>query len=310
MAKVSITIFRQAFLLLLISSVSQAQDIKKIISNYFKEIQSGKYPSIPMQFSLSENANATLQLLQPYLKDSLHAVRAKAYEATHLAASNSSVASMRNQGVDVLISACRDKDFGNVGLALGYLTEYRKEDFNASAKDSIRSLVRIQTPHFDRLIKLAGFLNLIDLKKEIQPYSQPGNSTQIRWAAILSLARMGESSAIQEMMKRITKLPMNDDVVYEVCPDLIYTRQPEAIEYLVEVLKSDAKDCMSADAERETAILCGYRIMEQLAPIIAGYPLNLDESGDILTNDYPKALSTVRQWFQSHKTFKILNDRF
>lgn len=310
MAKSRITIFFKVFLLTMVTCVSEAQDIKEIVSNYFKEVRSGNYPSIPIQLSLSENVNATLNLLQPYLKDSISAVRAKAYEIAHQAASRSSVASVRNKGVDVLIRACRDKDFGNIGLALDYLAEFTKEDFTVSAKDSMRNLVRTQTAHFDQLIKLAGFLNLTDLKEEIRPYSQPGNSTQIRWATIISLARMGESSSIKDMMKRVTKLPVNDDIVYEVFPDLIYTRQREAIEYLVEVLKSDEKNCMSADAERETPMVCGYRIMEQLAPIIEGYPLQLDESGDIKTNDYAGALGTVRQWFQTHKTYKILSDRF
>ncbi len=310
MAKSRITTFFQVFVLTLVTCISEAQDIKEIVSNYFKEVRSGNYPSVPIQISLPENAYTILNLLPSYLKDSIGDVRAKAYEIANLTTSRSSVASVRNQGVDALIRACRDKDSGNIGLALDYLTEFSKEDFTVSAKDSMRNLVRAQTAHFDQLIKLAGFLNLTDLKEEIRPYSQPGNSTQMRWAAIISLARMGESSSIKDMMKRVTKLPVNDDIVYEVFPDLIYTRQREAIEYLVEVLNSDAKNCMSADAERETAMVCGYRIMEQLAPIIEGYPLQLDGSGDIKTNDYGGALEIVRQWFQTHKAYKILNNRF
>lgn len=109
---------------------------------------------------------------------------------------------------------------------------------------------------------------------------------------------------------RVKKLPVNDDVVYQVFPDLIYTRQQEAIAYLVTALDSDATDCLSADAERQTPISCGYRIMEQLAAIIEGYPLILGESGDIITGDYPAALNIVRKWFQINQTYSIRNDRF
>jgi hypothetical protein len=50
--------------------------------------------------------------------------------------------------------------------------------------------------------------------------------------------------------------------------------------------------------------------MEQLAFAIEGYPLRLDDSGDINTEDYTAALMTVRNWFTTHKNYMILNDRF
>ncbi len=310
MKKSSSTIIHILFFLTLGPLVSKAQDVNEIVSNYFTAVRSGEYPAIPIQLSHPENAFIIFNLLPPYLQDSLASIRAKSYEIIHQSSSHSPDPSVRNHGVDMLIRACRDQDFGNIGFALSCLTEFSTDDFNQSAKDSIKNLVRTPTAHFDQVLKLAGFLNLTDLKEDIRPYAQPGNTSQIRWAAILSLARMGESSSIKDMMKRVTQLPMNDDIVYEVFPDLVYTRQPEAIIYLVEILNSDVKNCMSADAERETPIVCGYRIMEQLAPIIEGYPLLLDENGDVNTNDYTGALDIARQWFQTHKTFKIRNDRF
>jgi hypothetical protein len=67
---------------------------------------------------------------------------------------------------------------------------------------------------------------------------------------------------------------------------------------------------MAADAEKDARIVCGYRIMEQLAPVIAEYPLQLDEFGDLQTHDYPSALEHVREWFLKHKTYTIRNDKF
>ncbi len=103
---------------------------------------------------------------------------------------------------------------------------------------------------------------------------------------------------------------MTDAVVYEIFPDLVYTRSQEAITYLVEALNSDAKNCESANAESEEKIPCAYRVMEMLAPVIENYPLKLSESDDIETTDYPGALQKVRDWFKVNKGFKILKDRY
>jgi hypothetical protein len=121
---------------------------------------------------------------------------------------------------------------------------------------------------------------------------------------------MDDAPALKDLMQRVSKLPVNDDVVYKLFPDLIYTRQKESIDYMIEALNSDVKTCFTADAEKEVEILCGYRIMEQLAPVIADYPFNLDESGDLQTDDYPSALLTVRNWFRTHKNYTILTDHF
>ncbi|HNP07664.1 MAG TPA: hypothetical protein PKN99_08545, partial [Cyclobacteriaceae bacterium] len=129
-----------------------------------------------------------------------------------------------------------------------------------------------------------------------------------RWAALLALARMGDQEATQSVMRRAQRLPVNDDVVYEVFPDLVYTRQRSAIDYLIVELKRDEKKCFTADAEDETPITCAYRIMEMLAPVIDKYPLELDASGDIKTKDYKKSLVTVRAWFERNKDYGIVQE--
>jgi hypothetical protein len=286
------------------------QQVSDLLNLYFSEVRNCKYPAIPKPVSIGENADETLASIKSYLTDTLTTVRAKAYAIAHLAGTNSRVPSVRLVYVNHLVNACKDEDSGNVGLSLSYLSQFLKKDFTPSALDSIRNLVRRKTPHFEDLLKLAGFLELKDLQSIIQPYTQAGNSRQVRWAAIIALARMGDAEALTNMMARVKRLPVNDDVVYEVFPDLVYTRQREALDYLITTMQSDAKNCMSADAERETAIICGYRIMEQLSPAIEGYPLKLDESGDIETKDYVSALSTVRDWFSKHKDYKIDRERF
>jgi hypothetical protein len=297
-------------LLYILPVFTQAQDAKELVRRYFNDVRKGTYPAIPKPLSLPENAKSTLIALQPYWSDTLVDVRSKAYTITHIVGDNSRQPHIREAVVTHLIAGCKDKDGGNVGMVLDYLTEFRNTEFTVSAKDSIRSLFRQKIAHTDKLLKLIGFLELTDLKETIRPYTQAGNTQPIRWASLVSLARMNDAAAASEVMRRVRKLSVNDDIIYKIFPDLAYSRNQEAINYMVEVMQSDEKNCFSADAEREEPIPCGYRIMEQLAPVIEGYPLELDESGDIKTKDYTAALKKVREWFIKHKEYTILRDKF
>lgn len=310
MQKKSKILLLTALAIAILSPASYSQNVPEAVELYFAEVRQGKYPAIPKQLAITENANSILENVMPYLKDSLTTMRSKAYGILQLAGTNARQSAVRERAVTYLLEACKDNDTGNAGTALIYLTSFLRKDFNDSAKDSIRSLFRQKTAHFEVLIKLVGFLEITDLKEDIRLLTLKDNPKPIRWAAIISLARMQDPAARQEMMRIVKKLPVNDDVIYQIFPDLIYTRDREAIQYMVELLHSDGKYCLAADAERETPIPCGYRIMEQLAPVIKNYPLEPDESGDIKTTDYLAALASVRYWFTKNRDFEIERDRY
>lgn len=289
--------------------LASAQDAQELLRLYFNEVKAGKYPLIPNQFGLPENASKTLTGVTLYEKDTSANVRSKAYAIIRFVGTRSRVPSVRERAVEKLTQGIHDADVGNVGTALSYLTEFKKQDFYKTSLDNISASFSEKPRHFDQLIRLAGFLNLTDLKENIRTYSTPGNSRSERWSAIIALARMGDSEAIDDMMNRVKKLPVNDDVVMQIFPDLIYTRQKVALDYVVEVLNSDEKNCLSP-GEDERPIVCGYRIMEQLAPVVEGYPLEVDESGDVKTSNYKEALVTVRSWFGEHRDYGVDKNRY
>jgi hypothetical protein len=311
---ISVAVSLSSLLLFLILAAravtSPAQGLKQEIDQYFDQVRQGNYPFTPGTLSSASHEEETLNILQSFLIDSSNAVRDKAYELVYAVASGSENNLLRNEGVVMLLRACNDHDPGIRATALDLLTEFHRIDYNLPARDSLRKLIRSKVSPLDRLLKLAGFLHLTDLLPDIQPLAQRGNPFRLRWSALQSLARMGQPAAIRVMMERVERLPVNDDLVYKIFPDLIFTRQREPIAYVVEALQSDHKNCLSADVERELPIPCGYRIMEQLAPVIENFPLKLGESGDIKTNDYPAALDTVRQWFRIHQSYTILNDSY
>lgn len=304
------TLILSLLVILAVTQTTVAQNTTQLLDGYFKEVRLGKYPAIPKAVTLNENATSTLKAITTYYKDTLAIVRSKAYTITQLAGTNARSEVPRSAAVLQLISACRDKDGGNVGQVLDYLSTFHKGDFSTTAQDSLRKMFTVKPPHFEKLIRIIGFVELVDLKEQIRAYTLPGTPRAVRWSAIIALARMGDETALSNMMTRVQKLPVNDDIVYEIFPDMVYTRNKVAIDYLVKVMSSDEKNCMSADAEREVEIPCGYRIMEQLAHAIEKYPFQLDESGDLITKDYVKALQTVREWFDKNPSYTIRKDTY
>ena len=292
-----------------ISLVTVAQ--QKALDTYFSQLRPGKSQNIPPEVYKPENAKSTLMALDVYAKDTLDIIRSKAALITRVVGTRSVVSAIRQQSVTQLIGAAKDKSTGNAGVALNYLTEFKKSDFTKVHRDSLIALFKRNPPYIDVLAKLIGFLDIQELKNDLFAMSQQSTlGRKERWSAILALARMNDERAVNDMMNRVKRMPVMDGVVYEVFPDLVYTRRPEAIAYLVEALNSDAKNCNSADAEREARIPCAYRVMEMLAPVIEGYPLKLDESGDVVAKDYPAALQLTRDWFTKNKSYKILTATF
>jgi len=288
-----------------------AQDTKKTLTAYFSEVRAGKYQSIPKNLFQPENAKTTLSLLVPYLKDTASVVRAKAYAIAQLAGGTARQDNLREDAVAKLVDGIKDKDSGNAGLALGYLTGFKKEDFTAVSKDTLLALFKRKTPHYDELIRLIGFLELKQSQNDLRSLAQQSTaSKKDRWSALLALARMDDAYAIESVMTRVKKLPVNDEVVYEIFPDLVYTRQRAIFDLLIDALNNDAKNCESANAEYDAKIPCAYRVMEMLAIAVSNYPLTVDASGDINTKDYKAALETVREWFKKNKAFTIVKSNY
>jgi len=291
--------------------VTFGQSVSDILKRYVSDIRVIPSTPIPASLLVEERALEVLQSSSAYYNDSSSAVRVKIYFLTERVGIGSKKADIRTAAVSQLMIANRDNDISNVGAVWDMLSRFRKDDFSISARDTIHSAFRRRVMPLDRLLKVIGYLEIVELKEEIRHFTLPPFNKKDRWAALLSLSRMGDQEATQSILKKSQKLEINDNVIYEVFPDLIYTRQPALISYVISALNSNGKNCFSADAENEIPVLCGYRIMEQLAPIIEQYPIQIDASGDLITKDYARALVEVRNWFDERgNNYKINTDRF
>ncbi|MBT1688703.1 hypothetical protein [Dawidia soli] len=288
-----------------------AQSLRKAMDGYFDMVRSGKSTRIPSDILQAKKTEEVLALLPAYAADTMPVVRAQAYGVAKAVGLEAASTSLRQKAVRLLVAGCRDAHKGNVGMAIRALTEFDRSSYSDDAKDSLVSLFHRKPAHIDKYMLLLGYLELTTVRNDLREIAQQKDyARKDRWAALLALARMGDSFATNDILRRVQKLPVTDDVVYEIFPDLIYTRQQAVLNVLLDALKSDARNCASADAEQDTRIPCGYRIMEQLAPAIQDYPLKLDASGDIQTTDYGVALQTARDWFAKHPDYKILKDRY
>jgi hypothetical protein len=299
--------FRILLLFLVISYPVLAQ--QKSLENYFNQVRSGEYPNIPAEFTKSENAQKILTVLPKYLTDSVAAIRLRATSLARTIGTSSKISSVRSKAIDLIIFSSKDIDSGNAGLALTFLTEFNKPDFNKANQDTLYASLLRKPAHLSTLIKLIGYLEISSAKNDLFNLSQNSAlSRKDRWTALLALARMNDEQAATDVMNRVMRMPVTDAVVYEIFPDLIYTRRPQAINYLIGALNSDAKNCESPNLDNSVRIPCAYRIMEMLSPIIENYPLKQNASGDIETTDYPAALQKVRDWFKVNVNYKILSD--
>lgn len=300
--------------LMFLQAATHAQNQSSGVPDYMEAVRQGKGSSFSTSFLYNrENEKILLEEIKTYLKDTVSDVRLAAYTLLTTLGKQSSSTELRQQVATALIGGWRDADTGIVGTVGAGLQQFRQADFNIKAKDSLQVLVRRQAPHYSKLVMLCGYVGMTDLISLLQSQISSGaiKSRGDKAAAYLALCRLGDEQAISYVVKSLEAAEINDDLVYDFFPDLIYTRQRIVFDYMIRALNNDEKNCESANPEISENIPCAYRIMELLAPVIKEFPLTVDASGDINTSDYPSALREARAWFQKmNSNYVIISDTF
>jgi hypothetical protein len=285
-----------------VHSQSSVRDLEK----YMNELRAGSAQTIPISiWQDARNEAKLLKVLTPFYTDTLKRIREKAYYITKRIGQKSKDNAVQQLAIAGTVLALKEKDTGTSGSAIESLAGFRKENFSAAVRDTIDNLLSANTPHLDELLKLAGFLAMQEQVLKIRHIMETNTNAKIKWAARLSLARMGDAAAIASIMKKLNSTGVNDDFVYDIVPDLIYTRQPEIFEFLEKIINSDAQNCQSDNPDSNKKILCGYRVMGQIAPVIDNFPLKTDDSGELIVSDYALALREVREWFASNDSYNL-----
>jgi hypothetical protein len=207
-----------------------------------------------------------------------------------------------------LVQGLSDDDSGIIGQRADELKSFAVADFDAASQaEIVRLLTKPNYPHYDDIVLLAGYIG-VGKTELMQHYLNPDLPIRKKWNIALALSRMGEKAPLDYCLSKIKKAPVNSYAVNYLFTDLIYTRQKAAIDYCVEWLNSDEKLCQSPNPDYSESIPCAYAILELLAPVIEGFPVLVDPSIGLETDDYEKTLQDVRDWFKAHPDYQIKTD--
>ena len=252
---------------------------------------------------------------EAYLSDSLPRTRGGAYRMIYKTGVRDDNPSNRMLAVKILVKGLNDTDGGVIGKVIGYMQEFKPGDFDSEQRYNISMKVKEQPKprYMHKLILLTGYLNIDEL---IYNYKQMLNDPakykeREQWNMKLAMARMGDEESANAVIKRISRLKLNDDVAYDIYPSLAYVRSKEAFDILFDGIMSKEKNCLSSNPDNEAAIICAFRILEYTAQYVEGFPIETDKFGAPIMDDYDAALVTVRKWIKTNKNdYKLITDKY
>ncbi|MDR3133415.1 MAG: hypothetical protein LBU42_05265 [Prevotellaceae bacterium] len=257
---------------------------------------------------MAATPNTLMELLSLYGQDSSALVREFTCELYAFLHEKTTDNQIKQAVIAHLGTALSDSIQDVRATAAAALNEIPAGEFSDKAKRLIIESFSAYGPLDDEQVLLAGYLHLTELTDILQQVkNDPGQDNGVRWRCYLALARMDDEPSLDFILAAVRKRGVNDRVVYNDFPGLVYTRQRKAFDYLIKELFSDEQKCHSPNPSIEREMVCGYRIMEMLAPVIKDFPLNVTAAGTVNTKNYDKALEKARKWLKQHETdYEIL----
>ena len=254
-------------------------------------------PDISGLYATNKGPLRLIEASSQHLGDSLYKIRLEAYKINYSVALKAENITDKQRAVEILSKSLLDQNGTISSWGARHLSAFDRNVYTEPTKFNIVKGIQIENPKKAELIKIAGYLNLKEAEATIRQEADFGKRTSTKWAAYLALARMGDETYANRVEKAVRNQGLNDDVIYELVPDLIYTRQKACIDYAIETLYEDKKKCSSPNPDNPSRMVCGFRVMEYLAPVVQDFPFQARISGDIDTDNYSKALDITRKWF-------------
>ncbi len=268
--------------------------------------KNGSFKPAPSSiFEDEKNGDKLIITASEYLTDSVDRIRSKAYNVIKLVGLQSNDQNARSAAVKVLANGVTDQNNGIAGSNISALTEYLRGDFDNSVKTKLGNLVSVDAPHIDKLAKLIGYLNITSASNSLKTILSTNTHYKNKWAIRLALARMDDQESIDYLTGKLDSAPIGDNFVYDIVPDLIYTRQLPVFEFIEGIIQSEELNCQSADPDSNAKILCGYRVLEYIAYAIEDFPVPVDQYGIAEIADYENTLLDVRIWFDNNPNYQL-----
>jgi hypothetical protein len=306
------------FIALLVSLYSiqafpqSARSVNNEVDGLMSAIRANQpHSDVSGMYSTEKSLNILFDAANRYVTDTVYLVRLESYKLFYSISLKSVDPGLQKKSLQQFTQALSDKNSTISGYCARQLSVFNREMFTDQSKNNIARGIQNQIPRIAELIKMAGYLNMTESVDRIREKAAYAKKTEIRWAAYLALARMGDQDYANRVVNAVRRQGINDNVTYELVPDLIYTRQNPCIDYAIEILFDEKKNCRSSNPDNPVKMQCGYRVMEYLAPVIADFPFQVRTSGDLETDNYENALITVREWFlKKGSDYTILDNSY
>lgn len=217
---------------------------------------------------------------------------------------------IKKSAINFYLKNLSNRNSSVTSQAINKLKKFSKRDFDSSSVVIIEKYIEANYSAYKDLIMLAGYVGndrTLEKIKQIFPNGRKFSKPEL-WATYIALARLGDDSSLEYCKLRVESLPLSDQVVDILYKDLAYTRKKTAFDLMVKTIFIDDKLCTSSNPNSDKKIICGYRVLELLAPYIDNFPIKILESGDLATDNYPKALEIAREWFEKNKESYIIID--
>ena len=185
-------------------------------------------------------------------------------------------------------SAVGDVDSSLAGTATDLLLGFTAADFSDDMRQTLYNYMaqnRAEGKSISSVATLAGVMEVpsaIGMLRELAASPQESS-----WGAVKALARMGDAASIQQVVARTESL---EDVpgTLESLRDLVFIRQPQAVEALVRVLFSEGTYGNGGDVPTTRY---AQRAVDFLAQLVEGFPIE-----PLGTSSSKEQLEIARQW--------------
>jgi hypothetical protein len=294
----------------LLSLSAWAQDLPQRLAQAMEQKRANNYFEGTRAFAddMVAAPDRLLELLPLYAQDSAALVREFTCELYALLHEKTADHQIKEVAIAYLGTALSDSVQNIRAISAAALREIPTGEFSDKIKQLIVESFSAYGLLDEEQVLLAGYLHLTELTGILQQFkNDPAQDNGVRWNCYLALARMGDEPSLNFILATLQKRGVNDRVVYNDFPGLIYTRQRKAFDYLIKELFSDEQKCHSPNPNIAREMVCGYRIMEMLAPVIKDFPLSVTAAGTINAKNYDNALEKARKWLKQHETdYEIL----
>lgn len=305
---------KKGILLILFACLSpflqiKGQDTENLIQEFITAYQKGSVSSALAGQIFNRDEKEVLSLLQKYHSDKNDRIREASWYLTAAIGRKTVHSDVRKDVLMQLIQGCRDSNPWVASKNLAQLKNFNRSLFDAPAKKALEEIFRATANPPEELIRIAGFAGCRNLIPDFKnrTIGRQEKNQQLQWVYYLALARMDDREAIRYCMKRIRKLPVNDETIEDMFPDLIYMRRKEAFDYLLEVAMDRSSRCSSSNPDNEQAIPCTAKILGMIAPYLAGFPVQ--DTAGFSTLSSEETIALVNNWMkEKYNADAILQD--